>query len=72
MIAFRANDGELKKQLKRIEALVDFPGHQRKPRARGGSSIDVVEGVGHVCTVEAPAAFTAIALEFVRRNQAPE
>jgi pimeloyl-ACP methyl ester carboxylesterase len=32
------------------------------------SSIEIVEGVGHVCTVEAPAAFNAIALGFVRHH----
>jgi len=34
------------------------------------SQLHVIEGAGHVCTVEAPQAFNAVALEFLRRYSA--
>jgi pimeloyl-ACP methyl ester carboxylesterase len=45
-----------------------FLAEARRLAAAEGSSLRIVNGVGHVCTVEAPAEFNACALQFIERH----
>jgi pimeloyl-ACP methyl ester carboxylesterase len=45
-----------------------FLGETRRLAAAEGSSLHIVNRVGHVCSVEAPAEFNACALQFIQRH----
>jgi pimeloyl-ACP methyl ester carboxylesterase len=48
-----------------------FLGEALRLAADDHSELHVIQNAGHVCTVEAPHSFNAVALEFLRRHHAP-